>query len=367
MTLRRALEQSKNLVTARLLDGGVADSAPESLDIVCRLAVEAQLYSQCERFYPFVLGAQPVRPVDLAAFYAAIANEGARPTPHVIESIEQDGRPVYSDKPTMTWIGSADRPSFYQLKTILQGVVARGTAARLSAQSPYIAGKTGTSDEWNDAWFVGFSNDVTIAVWVGYDNAKGKRTLGSGQTGSRAALPIFDQIMQTVWTLYAPKTELAGPSPEAAARLVALPIDVRSGTRLSERSRNGFMEYFKIDADGQILDSPQRLVSRGDRYGEQEQRGGGFPFFPFGNFGRDYDGTPPDAAQRRRDAIRSAPPFFLPFFGGGGDDRQEQESRAQRRPQRPVPQQGGRQRYAEPPEERPRRGNDFFFGRGGGF
>jgi hypothetical protein len=148
---------------------------------------------------------------------------------------------------------------------------------------------------------------------------------------------------------------------------------VRSGTRLSERSRDGFMEYFKLDADGRVADSPQRLVSRGDRYSvDDDRRGGGFPFFPFGNFGRDYDGTPPDLGQRRRDAVRSSPPpFFLPFFGGGRDERQEQESRAQRRPPRAVPQQQGeRQRYAEPPEyrERPRRGDDFFFGRrGGGF
>ena len=101
MTLRRALEQSKNLVTARLLDGGIAATPPESLDNVCRLAMEAQLYQQCERYYPFVLGAQPVRPIDLAAFYAAIANEGGRPTPHLIESIEQDGKTVYQ-QPTTT-------------------------------------------------------------------------------------------------------------------------------------------------------------------------------------------------------------------------------------------------------------------------
>ena len=92
MTLRRALEQSKNLVTARLLDGGIADTPQESLDIICQLAIEAQVYPQCERFYPFVLGAQPVRPIDLAAFYAAISNEGGRPTPHVIEQIDA-GRP----------------------------------------------------------------------------------------------------------------------------------------------------------------------------------------------------------------------------------------------------------------------------------
>jgi membrane carboxypeptidase/penicillin-binding protein len=360
MTLRRALEHSKNLVTAGLLDGGIAESAPESLDIVCRLAVEAQLYEQCERFYPFVLGAQPLRPIDLAAFYAAISNEGARPTPHLIESIDQDGKTVYRDKPTMTWIGSADRASFFQLKTILRGVVARGTAARLSAQSPYIAGKTGTSDEWNDAWFVGFDNDVTIAVWVGYDNAKGKRTLGSGQTGSRVALPIFDQIMQSVWAIYAPKTELAGPSAEAADHLVALPIDVRSGTRLSERSRGGFMEYFKLDADGRIADLPERLMSRSERHSVDYERRGPR------QSRRGYDGT---ADQQ---AVRSAPPpFFFPFFGGGGgEDRRAEEHRAPRRQQRAAPQLGGRQRYAAPPgyHDRPRRGDDFFFGRrGGGF
>src|SRR5262249_62333232 len=83
-TLRRALENSRNLATVNLLDGGI-DSTPErSLDRVCELALEAQLYSECVHYYPFVLGAQPVRLIDLAAFYAAIANEGARPKPHAI-------------------------------------------------------------------------------------------------------------------------------------------------------------------------------------------------------------------------------------------------------------------------------------------
>src|SRR5207249_10001148 len=67
----------------------------------------------------------------------------------------------------------------------------RGTARSIAQHAPYVGGKTGTSDEENDTWFVGFSNDVTVAVWVGYDNAgKTRRTLGSGQTGSRVARPI---------------------------------------------------------------------------------------------------------------------------------------------------------------------------------
>ena len=96
LTLRRALENSRNLVTAHLLDGAISSNPEDSLDRVCQIAQEAQLYKDCERYYPFVLGAQPVRMIDLAAFFAAIANEGARPTPYAIESIDKDDKTIYS-------------------------------------------------------------------------------------------------------------------------------------------------------------------------------------------------------------------------------------------------------------------------------
>jgi penicillin-binding protein 1A len=95
LTLRQAIENSRNLATVRLLDGGIESKPEASLNRVCDLAVEAQLYRECVRFYPFVLGAQPVRPIDLAAFYASIANEGVRPAPHVIEAIERNGQMIY--------------------------------------------------------------------------------------------------------------------------------------------------------------------------------------------------------------------------------------------------------------------------------
>ena len=91
ITLRQALENSRNLATVHLLDGGIAAKPEQSLDRLCALAQEMGIYRECVRFYPFVLGAQPVRPIDLAAFYAAIANEGVRPIPHAVEAIEQDG------------------------------------------------------------------------------------------------------------------------------------------------------------------------------------------------------------------------------------------------------------------------------------
>src|SRR6202011_4429242 len=196
------------------------------------IAMEAQLYGECVRYYPFVLGAQPVRMIDLAAFYAAVANEGARPSPHAIDSIEQNGLVLYRHDAKLAWIGSADPGTFYQLKTMLQGVVERGTARVIRQLAPYVAGKTGTTENENDAWFVGFTNDVTVAVWVGYDNAEGRRrTLGHGETGAKVALPIFEAIIQAVWADYAPRTHLSPPSPAARRQLVEWPVNLSTGDR----------------------------------------------------------------------------------------------------------------------------------------
>jgi penicillin-binding protein 1A len=314
MTLRRGLENSKNMVTARLLAGGIEAKPEDSLDRVCVLAVEMQIYSECVRYYPFVLGAQPVRVLDLATFYAAVANEGAHSTPYTIDSIEQDGRTIYSRSPeSPTQLKSADRPAFYQLKSILQGVVARGTARSMSELSPYIGGKTGTSDNWNDAWFMGFTNEVTIGVWVGYDNADGKRrTLGSGQTGSQVAIPIFKPILQAVWDKYAPQTVMRGPSPEAERQLVGVPININSGQRVSDNSTNAFVEYFRRDEFGKVAETQHRLVAGGyddsasDSYAMyQDDRRGRYraepAFDPFGLFGRIFR---PQVSQPREDYAR---------------------------------------------------------------
>jgi membrane carboxypeptidase/penicillin-binding protein len=269
VTLRRALEDSRNLATAQLMANGIESSAEGGLDKICELAVEAQLYKECSRFYPFILGAQPVRLVDLAAFYAAIANEGARPVPHVIDSIEQGGRQIYkADNNAANWIGSVDQASFFQLKSILQGVLSRGTARSMRHLATYAAGKTGTTDNELDAWFVGFTNDVTVALWVGYDNAEGRRTLGRGQTGGRVALPMFEPILEAVWRTHAPKVALSGPSQEAGRQLVAVRIDPYTGDtdQYGEQRSGGSVEYLRRDSVGGIADTRYKIVSRGDNY-----------------------------------------------------------------------------------------------------
>jgi membrane carboxypeptidase/penicillin-binding protein len=202
--------------------------------------------------------------IDLAAFYAAIANEGLRPQPHAIDSIEENGRIIYQypKEQLFPMIATADHASFYQLKTMLQGVVARGTARAISSLSPYVAGKTGTTELAIDGWFVGFTNDVTIAVWVGYDNDGGKgRSLGSSETGAQVALPIFEPIIQAIWReRIAPKAPLSGPSPDARSHLVDLPIDYASGDRT--RSKHAYIEHFRRGENGKVEDTQYQLISR---------------------------------------------------------------------------------------------------------
>jgi penicillin-binding protein 1A len=296
-TMRRGLENSVNVVTAHILDGGIDADPARSLDDVCATAMAAKIYAQCVRYYPFVLGAQPVRMIDIAAFYAAVANEGALPTPHGIDSIEQHGKTIYQYPTTpLPRIGAADPASFYQLKTMLQGVVARGTARAIGGLSTYVAGKTGTTEDAVDGWFIGFTNDVTIAVWVGYDNGDGKRrSLGSSETGARVALPIFQPIIEAIWAEHiAPKAPLAGPSAEAKRELVDIPIDYMSGNRVGGNtnnnngngffgafgnaanntppsSGNAFIEHFKRGPDGQVADTQYQLVNQADAYASTNQ------------------------------------------------------------------------------------------------
>ena len=149
----------------------------------------------------------------------------------MIDTVEHNGMIIYRHDPkSAVTIGSVDRAAFYQLKTMMQGVLQRGTARSIAGMAPFVAGKTGTSDNENDAWFVGFTNDVTVAVWIGYDNADGKRrTLGGGATGGHTAVPIFEPIMQAVWAHAAPKVALAPPSPEAKRALSCRSIDLEVG------------------------------------------------------------------------------------------------------------------------------------------
>ena len=102
---------------------------------------------------------------------------------------------------------------------------------------------------------------LPIVVWVGYDNAGGtRRTSGHGSTGGSVALPIWQSIMRAAWANGVPKVALAPPSPEARKLIVDVPIDLNSGTRLPRGGNHAFVEHFRLDAKGQMVERKTRFV-----------------------------------------------------------------------------------------------------------
>jgi membrane carboxypeptidase/penicillin-binding protein len=135
---------------------------------------------------------------------------------------------------------------------MLEGVVTRGTARSLSYMGSYVAGKTGTTDNENDAWFASFTKDVTVVVWVGYDNSSGRRTLGSNGTGGHTAAPIAEEIIKATWNEY-PKVPLPPPSPQVARQVKAIAMG---------RGEARYTEYFRLNGKGRVVENKNTRLSR---------------------------------------------------------------------------------------------------------
>jgi penicillin-binding protein 1A len=185
VTLRRALEQSINVPAVKLWD---LVKGKRVIDFAHRAGIRTQLPD-----YPSIsLGAADLVPMELAAAYATIANQGMHIEPHLIEKISgSDGHMLEQHFPAA--YSSTTPPVAFVLTHMMEGVVDRGTAFDIKGLDVDIAGKTGTTNDFSDAWFVGFTPKYTILTWVGYDV---KRSLGSGMTGAAAALPMWKMIAE---------------------------------------------------------------------------------------------------------------------------------------------------------------------------
>lgn len=243
VTLRRAVERSRNLPTIRVM-ASLGATPGEGLDYVRSVTQKLGIYQKTERYYSFVLGAQPARLIDLAYAYAAIANSGDRPKPHFIDMIEQDGKMIY-ERPRFEYAppSNIDRVAFYQMRRILEGTLVRGTASAMKDLAGKVAGKTGTSNDENDAWFIGFTNDITVAVWVGYDNRNIRPSLGSGFTGGTTALPIARAIFDKSFELYKQPEPFADAPEDVKPLIQEVGIDVRNG-----QIGGKFIEYFRLNS-----------------------------------------------------------------------------------------------------------------------
>ncbi len=245
--IRKGIELSRNTMTVHLaekvgikpivqkiMDWGIADNLPPELSMV--------------------LGAGEVAPYRLASGYSMFVNGGRKIKPHLIEEVlDRNGDIKYKaderncgsqctaafdglESPRLQPQGdqAMDPITAYQMNTFLQGVTIRGTAAAAGRVIPFpIGGKTGTTNEFRSAWFMGFSSELVVGVFVGFDD---NRSLGDHETGAVAALPIWIQFMQKAYKDHTPR-------------------DFVKPNGIEYASVRGVMEAFKPGTVPQVQDS----------------------------------------------------------------------------------------------------------------
>ncbi len=227
MTLRRALENSINVVTVKLIER-------VGVDPVIKMAHQVGIESDLRREIALALGVSEVTPLELVSAYGVFANGGVRAEPFAIRKVTDSQGRILEDHIVEPL--EVMRPeTAYVLTNVMKGVVERGTGARARVLKRPLAGKTGTSSEATDVWFVGFTPNLVAGVWIGYDV---KRSLGSAETGSRMALPLWITFMQKALSDLPPDDF---PVPE---NVVAIPVNYMTGQPTPREEKGGFQEYF---------------------------------------------------------------------------------------------------------------------------
>ena len=205
-TMRVGLEQSRNLMTVRM-------AQDIGMEPVAELAERMGAYDNLQPFLAMSLGAGETSLWDMSKAYAAFVNGGREVTPTLLDRVQdRRGATLYkhdqrdcSECTEQEWTGQEppvfpdtreqvlDPITAYQVTNMLQGVVTNGTGRRALRVGKPLAGKTGTTNDYIDALFMGFSPDLVVGVWVGFDEPK---TLGEGEAGGSVAAPIFTEFMQ---------------------------------------------------------------------------------------------------------------------------------------------------------------------------
>jgi penicillin-binding protein 1A len=223
MPMRRGLELSRNTMTVRIAQAIGMRKIRET-------AMKAGVVDDMAPVLSMALGAGETTPFRLASAYSVFVNGGRKIQPHLIELVQdREGKTIFNadkrqcapctvayngeDSPVVDMGGDQifDPITAYQINSMLQGVVLRGTAAAVGRQFPGwpIGGKTGTTNEYRSAWFMGFTPDMVVGTFVGFDD---NRSLGDKETGAQAAVPIFIEFMQQVLKQQLqPKDEFKAP------------------------------------------------------------------------------------------------------------------------------------------------------------
>ncbi len=224
-----ALAKSRNLATVRLLNEIGVDTA-------IGMARNLGIQSPIERNLSIALGSSGVTPLEMATAYSTFAGGGRRPTPFFIREV-QDGQGRVLERTEPKTVAAISPETAYLTTRLMQEVLRTGTGASAKGLSPNLAGKTGTTNENTDAWFIGGSPDLTAAVWVGFDTPT---SLGKRQTAASVALPIWTHFFGKALT-YVPDREFPPPAGITFTR-----VDPSTGKALPPGSVEGMLLPFKL-------------------------------------------------------------------------------------------------------------------------
>ena len=258
-TLRTGLEKSRNLMTVRIAQN-------LGIDKIAKFSKLLGIYDDPEELLSISLGSAETTLLKLASAYSAFINGGKLVEPVLIDRVQDsEGNTIVNNKQRSCM--NCDQISFmsnqypeikdnyiqvfspqtaYQMTSLLEGVIQRGTGKKLKKLELNIAGKTGTTNENTDAWFIGFTSNLIIGVYVGMDEPK---PLGRYETGSKTALPIFKDFVEK-----SVKKSNARPF-KVAEGITMMVVDPKSGEKAKFSSKNTIVEAYKKKnvVDGKVL------------------------------------------------------------------------------------------------------------------
>ena len=269
---RNGLVYSRNVMTVRI-------AQQVGMKKVRAEAIKLGAVDDMAPVLAMALGAGETTPFKLTAAYAAFANGGRRIQPHLIELAgDRQGQAVWradrrdcprcaqpfggEESPRVPPGGTQvmDPVTAYQITLMLQGVTQVGTAASVSSLGYPIAGKTGTTNDYRSAWFVGYTPDLVVGVFVGFDD---NRSLGDGETGTTAAVPIFIDFMREALK-GRPKTDFAPPAEARFALVAGRREAFRPGTEPKPRPAvldTGPVPYLQAFPNGQLSGAPSAAAA----------------------------------------------------------------------------------------------------------
>jgi penicillin-binding protein 1A len=225
VTLRRALEDSRNVPAVRVMEM----LGPR------QVVAYAKRFGFPEAFPAFLstaLGAAEATLLETTSAYTAFPNHGIRLQPFQIASVvDREGNTLEETRPAPREAIRAD--TAFMITNLLRGVVQHGTGAAAAALDWPLAGKTGTVDDYTDAWFIGFDPNITVGVWVGYDE---KKPIGTGETGAVTALPIWMDFMREYIALRGDREHK--PDFDAPGNIVFVAVDRATGETVGDPTRS---------------------------------------------------------------------------------------------------------------------------------